>query len=782
MISNLWDYREAGFRLFGLHGVDSSGVCGCGDPECKTLFKHPVISRWQSVPEWSDEQMKTFEEDLGWFNTGFGVLCKGWLIVDVDARNGGVESFGRLLRDVPEVGQAAFVVATGSGGGSAHHYFKIDEQVAIAQHLDSYPGIDFKSSGYVVGAGSLHASGGRYETIRGFPQDITEAPSGLVDLLKKPERVRVSTDGGEVDIDQERIIDLLEYIDSAAPYEKWTAVGMAIHHCLKGSDAGLQIWINWTAKKQHDAQAYRLSAQNLYKRWHTFGKSGNPVGFGTLMQYAREGGYSEPVTFVYEGEVPESGDGVAEDLPPVDLKRPPGWVGELTGWINAQCLYPAENLAVAAALTAVSSIAGMRHEDELDNISPNLMAFCIAGSGTGKESVINAYLEIMGAAGCTPAIYGAIKSSQEIVRNFLEHQLAAYCYDEMGFFLSKLQSASKRGGALYLEEVIGLIMSAYSKPNGYLPISGDLKRDTRDKLLLEAGRIQKRIDALPADSSSDEKQKRMESDHERVMEAVNTIDMGIKSPFMTFIGFSNPEEFKHLMDGRMARNGFLARAVMFQELETNPRRKKNFRKKPMDDGLKSALLTLYAPGRFDMLEGSSGRIQHTGERTSVSSTDEAVEAMEAAYERFHAMAEEQKQNTSLEAIPRRGYEMTAKVSMILAIPSGVRTLEHVVWAEALARRDCEAKINMAAATEKQETAEGVAARILTIVDIEHGETAGVIRNRVKSKGFPAESVDSLLAQMEKIGLLKSEVVTRGKDAGKGKKYFATDKGKKRVAD
>ena len=59
-MANLYDYLEAGFRVFGLHGVDSDGNCECGNPECQALYKHPRISNWQSVPDWSDEQIETF--------------------------------------------------------------------------------------------------------------------------------------------------------------------------------------------------------------------------------------------------------------------------------------------------------------------------------------------------------------------------------------------------------------------------------------------------------------------------------------------------------------------------------------------------------------------------------------------------------------------------------------------------------------------------------------------------------------------------------------------------
>ena len=70
------------------------------------------MSNWQNVPNWSDDQIECFDA-LGHFNTGFGVLCKGWLIIDVDPRNGGVLSFKQLCKDVPSILSCGYVVNTG---------------------------------------------------------------------------------------------------------------------------------------------------------------------------------------------------------------------------------------------------------------------------------------------------------------------------------------------------------------------------------------------------------------------------------------------------------------------------------------------------------------------------------------------------------------------------------------------------------------------------------------------------------------------------------------------
>ena len=92
-------------------------------------------------------------EELGHFATGYGVLLRGLLVIDVDARNGGVESLARLLAEYPTIAGAGLIVETGSGAGSKHYYFRVDDNLALVSRLLAYPGIDFKSTGYVVGPG-----------------------------------------------------------------------------------------------------------------------------------------------------------------------------------------------------------------------------------------------------------------------------------------------------------------------------------------------------------------------------------------------------------------------------------------------------------------------------------------------------------------------------------------------------------------------------------------------------------------------------------------------------
>ena len=102
----------------------------------------------------------------------------------------------------------------------------------------------------------------------------------------------------------------------------------------------------------------------------------------------------------------------------IDLLRPPSFVGELAEWINSQSLYPRESLAVAAALTAISNLAGMRYRDELDGMTPNpsLRSFVWLVRALGKEAIGKAFAEIMRVCDLSPALYGAFKSEQGTIQ------------------------------------------------------------------------------------------------------------------------------------------------------------------------------------------------------------------------------------------------------------------------------------------------------------------------------------------------------------------------------
>lgn len=759
-INLIHDYAEGGFRVFPLHNHDCM-TCGCGDPDCDAIGKHPSFSGWDQSPHWSEEQLEAMVEHS--ITTGFGVCLDQHLVLDIDARNGGLESYDKLVKDtgLDFHKESGFVVKTGGGGW--HYYFTVPKGVALVYHLPQYPGIDFKSGmgkgSFMVGCGSLHKSGMEYERDKGFPDEITEAPAKLIDLLRKADHHRATVEGSHVDVTDQDITDMLGPIDPDCTYDDWIAIGMAIHHGTNGH--GFELWRQWS-----DTGSKYPGTNVLERHWHSFGKSANPVTLGTLLHIAETYGYERSITFpevIEEAEV----DGHPFPVDNVDLLRPPGFVGEVCTWINAQCRFPREKLAVIASLVAMGNIVGLRHIDDKDGVTANLFAFCVAGSSSGKESIMQASTEILSVAGVSGALAGAIKSEQEVARALTRNQAAFFVIDEMGIFLGKIANAKKSGSAPYLDGVIGILMSAYSKASSYMLLTGDMKEDVKKDLRAELKQCKTMT------SENEDPSGAMARRIPQIESALRGINRGLERPFVSLMGFSTPETFNYLMTPEQAKNGFIGRSILVSEKETNPRRKKGFKKTPMSSQMRATLQNLYLPGSYDMTEM---RVEYYGEQVKIRTEAKAAEMLEMVADWIEDYAEEQKGTTGLEAVVRRGYELCAKVSLILAVPSGLRTVEHVRWAYAMMRRDIDEKVSLAHSNEldnrkdQGSQSEALLQRIISLVDEKDGETLSVIANR--NRKFSRETVEEAVERLVTGGQLERRTSTHPRNGKEIVKFYA----------
>jgi len=742
-MANIHDYLEAGRRVFPLWAVTPSG-CECGDAECGALGKHPRISSWQHSPHWSDEQIEAMSS-MGQFDTGFGVCIDDQLVVDIDPRNGGSDSFKKLCDDLGMdlKSLSGHVVATGGGGW--HIEFKRPPGKSLVQHADAYPGIDFKSSGFIVGASSLHASGAEYETEHGNPGNLNDAPDALISLLQRADHHRGRVSGEHVDVSLDELRGILAEIDNAdVHYDDYISIGMGIHHTTGGDADGYSVWQEWAQKSQ------KYNPWGMDKKWHSFGKAPNPITLGTLIARAEANGYERPVTFpLIEGEEPTP-DGHPFPIDSIDLLRPPGFVGKVSEWINSQSLFPRERLAVAGAIVSVGNIIGMRMVDDKDGVTANLFMFCVSASATGKEAVLQSVGAIHQAAGIHTAMHGSIKSEQEITRNLVRHQAALYVIDELGYLLRKITNAQDKGGAAYLDGIIGLLMSAYSKASGFLLLTGDMKEEVKSALLREYAQCTKSV------NEGEDPGGRSSQRIQELERALDMIDTGLARPFLSLIGFTTPVTFDELVTAEQATNGFIGRAILVRERETNPKRKRGFKKQKMPSALRAALQSLYSPGCYDT---KGHRVEHYDEPIEIPTESKALDMLEQVADWVEEYAEEHKGLTGLEAIVRRAYEQVSKVSLVLSGPEGVRTPTHVRWAYAFVRQDIDEKIMLAHSnqlekrTDANSQGKALMARVYSLVDEKDGETAGVITNRCRkwARADVEKSIEHLVAngQLEK---------------------------------
>lgn len=180
-------YARWGWRVFPLHTPRGSG-CSCGSATCGNAGKHPrtrhgfkeattdeaIISQWWS--EWPDA------------NVGIATGPEsGLLVLDIDPRNGGDDSFDELVHRIGALPETPEVL---TGGGGRHFFFRWPSGVESLKAKPIGQGIDVKGAGgYVVAAPSLHASGRVYgweASSRPGDVPLADVPAALLALLQAP--------------------------------------------------------------------------------------------------------------------------------------------------------------------------------------------------------------------------------------------------------------------------------------------------------------------------------------------------------------------------------------------------------------------------------------------------------------------------------------------------------------------------------------------------------------------------------------------------------------------
>ena len=152
-------FAELGHPVLSLHGVASDQRCTCGNPDCPSPAKHP----YPAFSPRGAHSATTDEETIrGWFEkrprNNYGVAAPRLFIVDIDVRNGGVESWKKIIAGKELL--PTWRARTGSGGW--HVYYARPALCGVNAKL--LPGIDIKTGAgaYVVAPGCRHLCGGVY--------------------------------------------------------------------------------------------------------------------------------------------------------------------------------------------------------------------------------------------------------------------------------------------------------------------------------------------------------------------------------------------------------------------------------------------------------------------------------------------------------------------------------------------------------------------------------------------------------------------------------------------
>lgn len=189
--------------MFPVHRPVDGG-CSCKRKSCGQIGKHPATQNGFKDSTLQEEQIEA------WFAGKFkgyniGVLCGiGYVCLDVDPKNGGLEAFEELISDHSQLPDT-WVEETGeskTGDRGRHYWFTIPaalrgEDVLTRKPLPGYLGVDLLASNqYAIVAPSLHVSGVQYDALLDV-EEVTEAPDWLLSLTRVASEQEFTVKDGE---------------------------------------------------------------------------------------------------------------------------------------------------------------------------------------------------------------------------------------------------------------------------------------------------------------------------------------------------------------------------------------------------------------------------------------------------------------------------------------------------------------------------------------------------------------------------------------------------------
>jgi hypothetical protein len=171
-------YAARGWRVFPVYASTASGGCDCPRPSCKAQGKHPHIEDWQNVATSDATTISSWWEK--WPNANIGIATgreSDLWVLDIDTVEGADHTL-KLCGD--EAWKDTLTAVTGRG---RHLYFRYPLGQEVFNRTGVGPGLDVRGNGgYVIGPGSIHKSGRRYEWVdSSIP--VASAPECLLELV-----------------------------------------------------------------------------------------------------------------------------------------------------------------------------------------------------------------------------------------------------------------------------------------------------------------------------------------------------------------------------------------------------------------------------------------------------------------------------------------------------------------------------------------------------------------------------------------------------------------------
>ncbi|NOT02349.1 MAG: DUF3987 domain-containing protein [Phycisphaerales bacterium] len=177
-----------GFRVFPVRARD----------------KTPLIKDWPNRASADEKVIREWWNNWPDANIGIATGASGIVVIDIDPRHGGDESFADLCA---KLGPLPETVMSMTGGGGQYFFFRAPQgaEIESKNKVRGYSGVDVKAvGGYVVAPPSIHPSGRAYawevehDPTDGYP--LAELPNAWIEFLPQKGRAAAPrADNGPTD-------------------------------------------------------------------------------------------------------------------------------------------------------------------------------------------------------------------------------------------------------------------------------------------------------------------------------------------------------------------------------------------------------------------------------------------------------------------------------------------------------------------------------------------------------------------------------------------------------
>lgn len=383
-----------------------------------------------------------------------------------------------------------------------------------------------------------------YDKLPILPRDYSEKLNSLFSIIKEPiiERPQIHYDTKP---SFNEACKALSYCDPNCDNSTWVNIGLSFKSEV--GDAGFQDFDAWSSK----GKSYQKST--IRSRWRSF--DARSIGYGTLVYYAKQGGYQVPqaeskTIHIVSDPKEYTKSRLIEQARKIEesneiISKAPEVIRALTTWIYQTAVFPQPMLSLGASLSTIGFLMGRDFACAKSGIKANLYNICIAGSQEGKEHIKARCQQVMKEFGLMKNYQTAWTSGAaiELAMEQTDGQVY-YITDEMGIMMNhlvgKYTNANQQDAVSML---LRLYTEMYYKGKGYA----------------------KSADRKPVE---------------------------IPNPFVSICGFTQREPFFEAMSSMQAFTGVLNRMCLFKAPDARPGRNKDFNidnvktiPKPLKDAL-----------------------------------------------------------------------------------------------------------------------------------------------------------------------------------------------------